>query len=161
MTGTLSPRMHLDPHQKRPSRFIRHQQLGDWRLKVYSITAPGRAPHAGLIERTLALADTALPQPAFDTERYGIGFVIAHDAAALGISLVYWWECSNELHQRVFIGPRDDLDDFAPLTHQAAGCVWEIGVIDFERRAWIDDVLANPEGPDFDRYMTRRLDSDL
>ena len=33
------------------------------------------------------------------------------------------------------------------------GCVWELGVVEFERRAWIETVIGNPDGPDIDAYM--------
>ena len=29
-----------------------------------------------------------------------------------------------------------------------AGCVWELGIVEFERRAWIEDVIGNADGPD-------------
>jgi hypothetical protein len=48
-----------------------------------------------------------------------------------------------------------------PLVHASAGCVWELEVIDFERRAWLADVLANPEGPDVERYLARHLDTEI
>ena len=47
------------------------------------------------------------------------------------------------------------------MADPAAGCVWEMSVLDFERRAWIEDVLANPNGPDIDRYLTRRFNADV
>lgn len=49
----------------------------------------------------------------------------------------------------------------AQISDPAAGCVWEIGIIDFERRAWLEDVLANPNGPDVERYLERRFDGDV
>jgi hypothetical protein len=39
--------------------------------------------------------------------------------------------------------------------------VWELDGVDFERRAWREDVLANPSGPDLERYLERRFDADL
>ena len=30
-----------------------------------------------------------------------------------------------------------------------------------ERRAWLEDVLANPAGPDLDLYLGRRFDADI
>jgi hypothetical protein len=48
-----------------------------------------------------------------------------------------------------------------PVANPAAGCVYELGIIDFERRAWIEDVLANPAGSDVDRYLDRHLDADI
>jgi hypothetical protein len=42
----------------------------------------------------------------------------------------------------------------------AAG-VWELGIIDFERRAWIEGVLANRAGPDLERYLSRELYAEI
>jgi hypothetical protein len=44
------------------------------------------------------------------------------------------------------------------LANPAAGCVWELGIIDFERRAWIEDVL---KGRDVDRYLERSINADV
>jgi hypothetical protein len=38
-----------------------------------------------------------------------------------------------------------------------AGCVYELAIIEFERRAWIEDVIGNPEGPNLDLYLSRRF----
>jgi hypothetical protein len=151
----------IQPHRPRPLRFIRYEQLGDWRIKVYGIATPGRTPRAALVEATVACAAAVLPQPALANGRFGVGFVIAHDSATVSIGLVYWWDGFNELHQRAYIGPLDEPRALAPLEHAAAGCVWELGIIDFERRAWLEDVLANPAGPDIERYMQRQLNADV
>lgn len=148
-------------HKPRPLRFIAFEQLGGWRLKVYGIAATGGMPRSELVAATLSLASVALPQPAIADDRYGIGFVIAHDAASISIGLIYWWQSFNELHQRVYTGPWDSPRAMTPLAHPAAGCVWELGIIDFERRAWLEDVLANPAGPDVELYMSRQLNADV
>jgi hypothetical protein len=33
----------------------------------------------------------------------------------------------------------------------------ELGIFEFERRAWIEDVIGNTDGPDLDRYMSPRF----
>src|SRR5262245_21562061 len=68
------------PYRRRPLRFIGRERLGDWRIKVYGIALPGRAPRPELVEATLAHAAEVLPRPAIAEDRYGAGFVIAHDA---------------------------------------------------------------------------------
>ena len=77
------------------------------------------------------------------------------------IALIYWWQDENELHQRIFVSPKGDPIAFEQVENQPAGCVWELAIVEFERRAWIEDVLANPGGPDFERYLKRRLDEDV
>jgi hypothetical protein len=93
--------------------------------------------------------------------RYGVGFATAHDAATACIALVYWWQSENELHQRIYVAPKAEPKALEPVFDQPAGCVWELAVVDFERRAWLEDVLANPAGPDIQRYLERRLDEDV
>lgn len=148
-------------YRPRPLRFIRRQRLGDWRVKVYGIAAFDKLPRTELIEASVGLAARVLPQPALGDGRYGVGFVIAHDAATVCFGLTYWWQAENELHQRVHASPLDDPSAFKPVRNPAAGCVWELGIIDFERRAWIDDVLANPAGPDLDLYLGRTISTEV
>lgn len=148
-------------YRPRPARFIRRERLGDWRIKIYGIATPGRTPRPQLIEATVAHAAAALPTPADACGRMGCGFAIAHDAATASIALVYWWQAANELHQRAFVGPLENPEAMRKLVDPAAGCVWELGIIDFERRAWIADVLANPSGPDLERYLSRELTAEI
>lgn len=153
-------------YQPRPARFIRLERIRDWRVKIYGIATPdiatsGHVPRPQLIEATVARAAAVLPAEANACGRMGVGFAIAHDAATASIALVYWWQAANELHQRVFAGPREDPNAMQKLADPGAGCVWELGIIDFERRAWIADVLGNPSGPDLERYLGRELTAEI
>jgi hypothetical protein len=149
------------PYAPRPLRFLRLEALDGWRLKLYGISAHGELPRDELVEATLEIAAEALPRPAVTEERYGVGFATAHDAGSASIALVYWWQSENELHQRIYVGPRDDPRAMTQLADQPAGCIWELGIVDFESRAWREDVLANPNGPDLDHYMKRVLSTDF
>ena len=102
-----------------------------------------------LLDATRERAETSLPAAG-----YGAAFGIAHDAA-YPIALVYWWQGTNELHQRSFVG--ETIESLEPVQWTPAGCVYELAVVEFERRAWIDDVIGNPDGPDLDRYLARRF----
>ena len=149
------------PYEPRHVRFIRRENVDGWRLKLYGIALNGKEPHPEFVEATRDLAASVLPQPPAGDDRYGVGFATAHDATSLYIALIYWWQSENELHQRIYVSPKDDPIAFSQVENQPAGCVWELAVVDFERRAWLDDVLANPPGPDLERYLGRRLDADV
>jgi hypothetical protein len=116
------------------------------RLKHYGIGLSGE-PRAALAEATLRAAAEVVPEGA-------AGFTIAHDAASAGLGIVYWWANDNEIHMRAFASPPDDPGALAPADGTAMACVWELEVIDFERRAWLDDVL---KGGNVERYLERRL----
>lgn len=146
------------PHTPRPVRFLGLEELGDWRVKLYGIAAGRETPRPELVDAARAVAADALPQPAIADDRYGLAFVTVHDAADYGFVLVDWWHDENEIHQRLFSSPLDAPARLSPHPSAAIGCVWELRVTDFERRAWLDCVLANPNGPDVDAYLARRFD---
>jgi len=151
MQAALAPLANHYHHRR--CDFAGEERVGDWRLKLYGLARPEHGVRAELLESTRALAAEALPP--VDDEHYGAAFAIAHDAR-WPIALIYWWQDENELHSRIYAGAT--LDAMAPAPATALGCVWELGIIEFERRAWIADVIGNPAGPDVDAYLRRRFE---
>lgn len=149
------------PHLTRPIRFLRPERLGDWQLKLYTIATHGSTPRPEMVAETLRRAPDVFPSAARGDGRHGVGFIIVHDAATASIALYYWWQHFNELHQRIHAGPKADPSAMRPIEHQTAGCVWELEVIDFERRAWLAEVLAHPQGPSVERYLARRVETEV
>ena len=148
-------------HRRRPIRFAGLHGLGDWRVKLYAIALPGQQPTAGLMGAALRMAQAVLPRPAHAPGRYGVGFVVVHEAADYGFVLVDWWYGENEIHQKLFSAEPGRWDRLAPHSGDAIGCIWELSVTDFERRAWIRDVLANPSGPDIELYLRREFNAEI
>jgi hypothetical protein len=149
------------PYKPRHVRFIRREDVEGWQLKLYGIAVNGQEPRPEFVAATRDLAAQVLPQPPAGEDRYGVGFATAHDARAVGIALVYWWQSENELHQRIYVSPKDEPTAFTQVENQPAGCVWELEVVDFERRAWIEDVLSNPAGPNIEAYLERSFSRDV
>lgn len=159
-TATKADQM-TSTHQPRRLRSIGMHSCAAWRMKTYAITLQNAPIRQTLISATLAKMQEVLPPAAFDQGRHGVGFTISHDAAGVCFGLIYWWEGENELHQRLFMAPKEAPADLRAIENPTAGCVWELGIIDFERRAWLADVLANPAGADLELYMSRRLDAEV
>src|SRR5688572_16375770 len=113
------------PHRTRPIRYERTVSIADWRIKLYTIATSGEVASPALIEETLRRAPTIFPPPG---DHYGVGFTIVHDAMTASIALYYWWQSFNELHQRVYVGPKADPAAMTQLANQTAGCVWELEV---------------------------------
>jgi hypothetical protein len=118
------------------------------RLKHYGIAATGDQPRPELAAATRRVAEQAVPGGAY-------GFTIAHDAATAGLAIAYWWANENEIHKHVFAAPLDDPGALEPADGTGMACVWELEVIDFERRAWLEDVLKDG---DIERYLEHALD---
>ena len=112
--------------------------------KHYGIATRGPLPDPALAEALRELAEPGVP-----------GFTIAHDALSAGLGLVYWWANDNEIHARFYASPLDDPGKLEPYTGAGMSCVWELEVIDFERRAWLEDVLIDD---DLDAYLARALE---
>ena len=151
MTVQSSPLAHAY-HQRRGS-FVSDERYGDWGMKLYGLARPETGVRPELLDRTRALAAETLPP--VDERHHGAAFAIAHDAR-FPIALIYWWQDQNELHGSFFAGA--EIDDLEPVAPTAIGCVWELGIVEFERRAWIADVIGNPDGPDLDAYLSRRFE---
>lgn len=149
------------PYKPRHVRFIRREDVDGWRLKLYGIALNGKEPDPEFVEATRDLAASILPQPPAGDAHYGVGFATAHDATSLFIALIYWWQSENELHQRIYVSPKGEPITFTPVENQPTGCVWELEIVDFERRAWLENVLANPGGPDLERYLERSFARDV
>jgi hypothetical protein len=157
---TLASNLEV-PYKPRHVRFIRGEDVAGWQLKLYGIAVNGREPRPEFVAATRDLAARVLPQPPAGEDHYGVGFAIAHDARSVGIALIYWWKSENELHQRIHVSPKDDPAAFTQVENQPAGCVWELEIVDFERRAWLEDVLSNPDGPDLEAYLRRSVSRDV
>lgn len=131
-----------------------------WRLKVYGIAYGAERPPPELVAAAKRLAATTLPADPSGDGRYGVGFLGAHGARGGSYVFLDWWSHENELHHHPFLGP-------SPAGLRPAGsgesiaCIWDLEVVDFERRAWIDTVLCNPAGPDLEQYLERRLNCAL
>jgi hypothetical protein len=117
-------------------------------VKHYGISRHDRVPRPALVEATRRAARETIPDGA-------LGFTIAHDAATAGLGLVYWWANENEIHARFFAAPREDPGALEPYPGTGMSCVWELEVIDFERRAYLDDVLKDG---DVEAYLERELE---
>ena len=161
MKGQTAPIELRGRHRRRPIRFAGLHRLRDWRVKLYGIALPGEQPAAAVMDAALRTAQEVLPQPAHAPGRYGVGFVVVHNAADYGFVLVDWWDRENEIHQKLFSAELGHPDRLAPHSGDAIGCIWELSVTDFERRAWIRDVLANPSGPDIELYLRREFNAEI
>jgi hypothetical protein len=117
-----------------------------------------RVKHYGIGDARPALAEATRRVAADAIPAGAPGFTIAHDAASAALAIAYWWANENEIHARYYAAPKEAPRALAPLEDTGMACVWELEVIDFERRAWLRDVL---EDGDLDAYLARALEEAL
>jgi hypothetical protein len=118
----------------------------------------GRVKHYGINHPRPALAEATRRAAAQAIPAGAAGFTIAHDAVTAALAIAYWWTNENELHARYFAAPKELPAALTAADGTGLACVWELEVIDFERRAWLHDVL---EDGDLEAYLGRSLEEAL
>ena len=150
------------PCEVRAVRFVGLLSVKGWNLKVYRIspfaeTRLGEAiasifppPLSGLLDQ-IAVVNSS-----------GTGFVsIEADAGGTVVSFG-WWPVTHELNHRAFVASCNNPHDFfACPSSESAANVWDLGLICFEREAWIRYVLRNPDGPNMTAYLAARFEGVL
>jgi hypothetical protein len=141
----------------RPVASLGIWEHGGWRLKTYSIAYERERARSELVSAAKEAAKSVLPMPAVSANRYGVGFLGVHDGRGGNLVFVDWWEGENDLHHSVFLSPSDEPTSLrAAAAHDLVACVFDLGVIAYEREAWIRDVLSADQ-PDLDVYLDDQL----
>ena len=133
--------------------------LGTSRLK-WSNIAPADSPVPKDIER---LARDYLK----DVRVAGdLGFVILHRCGeAFYFLLVSTWRNENELWESVYAKTNADEPDFKPFivetAHRGTFCVWELGVVWHEQKAWKRFLTSKRATVDATRYLNDRFEGSV
>jgi hypothetical protein len=122
-------------------------RLGLWpagpvELKAYGILADASRPlDSDLVEPARAVAEGEGPAIG-TTEHRGIGFVILHRGTEANWLLVHWWIAGGACAERLYASPLDAPARFAPLDRPLMASVWDLALIDHERRAYARTAMA-------------------
>jgi hypothetical protein len=159
MNGAISL---AEPYVRRSVRCLSSLTFDGWRVKLYGIAYRGERPVQALVDAAVAAAQASLPRPAVTHDRYGVGFVGAHDGRGANFVFVNWWANEDELHHRAWLSSKEE-----PGRLRATGpddftaCAWDLAVIAHERGAWIRHVLDRAQGPDLDAYLADQLHANV
>jgi hypothetical protein len=154
----MKMRPFSESYAPRTVRFLGLWESRGWRLKAYGIAYDGEVPSTELVRKAESLALRDLPSPAVTEDWYGVGFLGVHQGRGSNLVFLDWWAWENELHHLVYV-----TDHTRPLDLQRVarggfhGCVWDLAVVAFERRAWIATALLNPSSPDLEAYLATRF----
>jgi hypothetical protein len=122
-------------------------RLGLWpagpvELKAYAILADASHPlDSDLIEPARAVAEADGPAIAA-TDHRGVGFAILHRDPESNWLLVHWWIAGGSCAERLYASPPGEAGRFAPVERPLMACVWELALIDHERRAYARTAMA-------------------
>ncbi len=146
----------IEPYEKRPFRFLEIWEDSGWQIKVYGIAYKRDLPRSELVE---AAKQQVIPHLQNNTaHHYNVGFLGVHDGRGANFIFLGYWADENELHHHVYLSPTDDISNFHYSTPAGLiACVWDLHLMHFERQAWVEMVLANPQGPDLEAYLACRF----
>ena len=150
--------MTLQPYRARAIRFLELWRESGWQVKIYGISPVNKPFEDRLRSVAKEIARKKLLHQQITATRYGVGCVTIHPAQMFNQIIVNWWERENELRHHVFKAYPETPFSFEDITVTGeAFCIWELRVIGFERQAWLDTVLVNPNGPDVEKYLACQL----
>jgi hypothetical protein len=152
----------VEPYRPRAIRCLEVAAIDGWRVKVYGLAYVGERPAATLVDATLEAARATLPSPPVTDERYGVGFLGAHQGRGSNFAFVDWWALENELHHHVWFS---SLEEPGALRAREAddpiACAWDLSLLSHERAAWVEHVLQRWDAPDLDGYLAAQLNAEL
>lgn len=147
-------------YEPRPVRPLGLLRVEGWCLKLYGVAYRTPTPRSELVLAAKSLAPALLPGGGGAT--YGVGFMGIHDGRNSCFVFVDWWQDEDELHHHLFVSSTQDPGDLLDRTGSGLiACVWDLAVLSFERQAWVDTVLANPNGPDLGAYLATVMSADV
>ena len=153
------------PYQTRPIRFLELVHHNGWQLKTYGIRYQGAGTAIYPDEQLITLAKKAvlqeLPETAVTKQHYGVGFFIIHQGQQSNWLLLDWWFEQEILKQKLFSSPLYAPHHITPAEPDLLACTWELNIHAFERQAWVETVLNNPNGPDLTAYLERQFNRDV
>ncbi|MGI9621663.1 MAG: nuclear transport factor 2 family protein [Acidimicrobiales bacterium] len=133
---------------QRPTTFRGVTELAGWSLKIYELAATPDPIDESNMKAALDTSRRIIP----DRPAGGLGFVIVHRGTEAIWVLVDTWH-AEIINQRTY---RADLDTPTELVAVPAGgptmCVWELEIIDHERRSYTNHILA-PGEMQIDAYL--------
>ena len=136
----------MQPYEPRPIRFHGVRPVDGWRFKQYSIAYGAANVDWQDFEPAVLQAEAALPRPALNSGRPGVGFCIAHRGRTALYLVLAWWDNENELPVRVFVRGLEPQAGWRPARGSESMCVWDLQVVAFERDAYVGTVLGPAGG---------------
>ncbi|MEN3793306.1 hypothetical protein [Fulvimarina sp. MAC3] len=144
----------------RPVTHCENRKICGFRLKIYTIIGPGRSIEASIIEAALEAVARRLSAVPQSVDESGLGFVILHLGTDANWLLIDRWVFGDSLKQANLRSPLADPHAFAPVDDpDLLACVWEAGIIEFERRAFIETMMTTK--PDESRYLSGLLKGEV
>lgn len=145
----------MEKYTSRKIEFKEIFDVGDWSIKIYTITKNGNFAHPEFYDHVKTqLPKWLLMENSFDSSNDKIGFLILHSGTEGIFSLINWWVGKNMLNTHIFITNPKEPEGFTKISGDGlASCIWELQIIYHERTSWIYNILKQESGPNYQAYL--------
>lgn len=150
-------------YKPRKIEFYQTVKVNDWQIKVYTFTFRENFQAKEVLENAIAkLPEWLETTKTLDFETYQIGFLMVHEGRDGVWVILSWWTGENMLRSVTYCTSEAMPKEFV-LTPKTGGmvCVWELELINFERKMWIEHILKKSEKPDFAGYLNEKLSGEF
>jgi len=157
-------KINMEEFKKRASKYSGLYEFEDWKFKIYHILYDEER----VIEDVEKAIKSKLPHLIKEKTdinpypNYKIGTVIIHEAKDCVFTLVNWWVYENVLQHHVFYSEFDSPSDIVDYSDKGIQfCVWDLGILWYERNLWVETILKNSKKPDWDAYLNSHYQSNF
>ncbi len=135
-------------------------EVDGWKIKAYAIPFGRDAARQELINAAKQKMSENLPD-ASEPGTPGVGFIVIHDAEDAGFILFDWWANNIEIHQKIWYAEVNKPTELHDVPTPVVACMYELEIIDFERRAFIDNLRGNKGVLDKNAYLELHFQGDI
>lgn len=145
----------MNKYETREIKFKEIIKIDEWRVKIYTISKDIHFKANETYQNALIkLPEWLGKRNSFDSSNDKIAFLIIHSGTEGVFSIINWWVGGNMLNTHIFISTHPEPDRFKLISGDGLSpCIWELEVIDHERRSWIKNILKKPDLPDYEEYL--------
>ena len=144
MTGRLA---EAELYRSRQAGHLLTIEVCDAQVKVNGISAEGPPEFS---DGELNAAVSVLKQAGAPAPSLGAGFAVLHRGEDAWWLLLHWWLPGGIVSHGLW---RADIGQspprFSPVPPGLMACVWELGVIEFERRAFMETAMSGAPLADY------------
>jgi hypothetical protein len=110
-------------------------------IKLSLISFDGQPPAAPTLDaaRTVVAAEGTTIAT---TPNNGAGFAILHRSDEANWLLLLWWVHGDTAARKLWRADPGDGTAFIAVDPLYMACVWELGIVDFERKAWMKTAMS-------------------
>ncbi|NNK80245.1 MAG: hypothetical protein HKO93_02020, partial [Flavobacteriales bacterium] len=127
------------------------------KVKIYTISKDISFEQEASVSAALErLPEWLAMKNSFNADHASVAFLIVHSGNEGVFSIINWWVGDNMLNTYIFFSPKDNSEKFELISGDGLSpCIWELEVIDFERKLWIEHILKRQDSPEIEAYLAK------